>query len=122
MVLAAMAPGSVVRPLRGEGLPKAREPLDLVCGASVSRYASCLLCSCVGATLSSTAVLDILTISVQRFDAQPALDVHEVSFLVFGALTINVPPLVEPPGSINASIALICEARAAANVCCGVED
>ena len=40
----------------------------------------------LGATLVSTAVLDILTISVQRFDAQPALDVHEVSFLVFGTL------------------------------------
>ena len=63
---------------------------------------------------ATTAVLDILTISVQRFDAQPALDVHEVSSRVFGTLTISVPPLVEPPGSINASIALICEAGAIA--------
>ena len=31
-----------------------------------------------------SAVLDILTLSVQHFDAQPALDVHEVSFLVIG--------------------------------------
>ena len=29
MVLAAMAPGSDFPPLRGEGLPKAREPLEL---------------------------------------------------------------------------------------------
>ena len=32
MVLAAMAPGSDFPPLRGEGLPKAREPLELLLG------------------------------------------------------------------------------------------
>ena len=78
MVLAAMAPGSDFPPLRGEGLPKAREPLELdsvlVC---LDTLASCL--AFVGATLSSTAVLDILTSSVQRFDAQP----------VFGTLTVR---------------------------------
>ena len=50
--------------------------------------------------------------SVQRFDAEQALDLPDVSSRVFGTLAISVPPLVEPPGSINASIALICEARA----------
>ena len=51
MVLAAMAPGSVFRLLRVEGLPKQREPLELdsvlvcldtlaVCSARVWRYAS----------------------------------------------------------------------------------
>ena len=79
MVLAAMAPGSVFRLLRVEGLPKQGEPLELdsvlVC---LDTLASCL--AFVGATLSSTAVLDILTSSVQRFDAQP----------VFGTLIISV--------------------------------
>ena len=78
MVLAAMAPGSVFRLLRVEGLPKQREPLELdsvlVC---LDTLAVALLHARVWATLASTAVLDILTSSVQRFDAQP----------VFGTLT-----------------------------------
>ena len=78
MVLAAMAPGSDFPPLRGEGLPKAREPLELVCGASVSRYASWLLPRVLWAL--QHCCLDILTIAVERFDAQPA----------FEALTISV--------------------------------
>ena len=60
----------------------------------MSRYASGVfarLLSCVWrATLPRHSYVDILTISIQRFDAQPALDVHEVSFLVFGALAVSL--------------------------------
>jgi hypothetical protein len=65
-------------------------------GSSVCRYASGVfarLLSCVWrATLPRHSYVDILTISIQRFDAQPALDVHEVSFLVFGTL-VDAPGL-----------------------------
>ena len=81
----------------------------LVC---LDTLASCSArCAVWRATRQRHSYVDILTISVQRFDAQPALDVHDVSSRVFGTFNLSVP-LVEPPGTINASIALICEARA----------
>ena len=87
---------STYRPLRRRGrLPKAREPLrssmGLVCLDTLAVSLLSLLLSCVWrATLPRHSYVDILTLSVQHFDAQPALDVHEVSFLVFvfGTLTM----------------------------------
>ena len=80
--------------------------MGLVCLDTLAVSLLSLLLSCVWrATLPRHSYVDILTLSVQHFDAQPALGVHGVSFLVFGTLT------VPSSGSINASIALICEAR-----------
>jgi hypothetical protein len=66
-------------------MPESRFDLDV---ASVSRYASGVFARLLARVrplrYPSAAVLDILTLSVQHFDAQPALDVHGVSFLVFG--------------------------------------
>ena len=90
-----MAPGSVFRLLRVEGLPKQREPLEL------DSVLVCLDTLAVLAVLKpgqygcSTAVLNILTISVQRFDAQPA----------FGTLTVIVREAALP-GTTNALLVL----------------
>ena len=85
-----MAPGSDFPPLRGEGLPKAREPLELLLGLVCLDTLAVLPCP-----TRSTAVLNILTISVQRFDAQPA----------FGTLTVIVREAALP-GTTNALLVL----------------
>jgi hypothetical protein len=59
-------------------------PLDLDAVLVCLDTLAVVALQCGRATLSSTAVLDILTIPVQRFDGEAALDVHDVALVCMG--------------------------------------
>ena len=90
MVLAAMAPGSLFDPYAARGCPKQESRSSSFAGLVCLDTLAVLPCP-----TRSTAVLNILTISVQRFDAQPA----------FGTLTVIVREAALP-GTTNALLVL----------------